>query len=126
MEYRDYKVKETTAGANPEVVDSLGCTEGTGYDKSEVDAVIAKLKAENERLEEKIREYKAREDVLVTDNRNLLAKVKNLENHLRENAEHFKRNEAQILERAAKAIAELKKKRGTGKATSTHSVGKHK
>ena len=110
MEYRGYKVTETTADVNPEVAGSLGCTEETGDGKSEADATIAKLKAENERLEEKIREYKAREDVLVTDNRNLLDKVKNLENLLRENAEHFRRNEAQILESAAKAIAKLKKR----------------
>ena len=30
-----------TADVNPEVVDSLGCTEWAGYDKAEVDAVIA-------------------------------------------------------------------------------------
>ena len=64
------------------------------YLKSEADKVIAELKA--------------REDVLVTDNRNLLDKVKNLENQLRENAEHYKRNELQILENSDKVIAELR------------------
>ncbi len=39
-----------TADVNPEVVDSLGCTEWTGYDKDEVDDAIDELKAENERL----------------------------------------------------------------------------
>lgn len=48
-------------------------------------------------------------DVLVTDNRNLLDKVKKLENLLRENAEHFKRNEAQILENSDKVIADKDK-----------------
>lgn len=45
------------ADVNPDVVDILGCTEWAGYDKDEVDAVlaekdaaIAELKAENERL----------------------------------------------------------------------------
>ena len=73
--------------------------DGTGladyYLKSEADKVIAELKA--------------REDVLVTDNRNLLDKVKKLEERLHENAEHFKRNEAQILENSDKAIAEKDK-----------------
>ena len=79
------------------------------YPKADVDAAIAELKAENESLEEKNREYKAREDVLVTDNRDLLEKVKMLEERLRENAEHFKRNEAQILENADKVIADKDK-----------------
>lgn len=74
------------------------------YLKSEADSVIDELKEKN-------REYKAREDVLVTDNRALLDKVKNLENLLRENAEHFKRNEAQILENADKVIVHQKRKR---------------
>ena len=65
------------------------------YLKSEADKVIAELKA--------------REDVLVTDNRNLLDKVKKLEERLHENAEHFKRNELQILENADKVIAEKDK-----------------
>ena len=34
-----------TADVNPEVVDSLGCTEWAGYDKADVDAAIAELKA---------------------------------------------------------------------------------
>lgn len=33
-----------TADVNPEVVDSLGCTEWAGYNKDEVDAAIAELK----------------------------------------------------------------------------------
>ena len=40
-----------TADVNPEVVDSLGCTEWAGYDKDEVDAAIAELKAEINRKE---------------------------------------------------------------------------
>lgn len=44
-----------TADVNPEVVDSLGCTEWAAYDKSEVDKVIAelegKLQAANEQIE---------------------------------------------------------------------------
>ena len=39
-----------TADVNPEVVDSLGCTEWTGYDKNEVDDAIAELKDENRKL----------------------------------------------------------------------------
>lgn len=65
------------------------------YLKSEADKVIAELKA--------------REDVLVTDNRDLLEKVKKLENLLLENADHFKRNEAQIIENADKVVAEKDK-----------------
>lgn len=39
-----------TADVNPEVVDSLGCTEWAGYDKAEVDAVLAEKDAEIRRL----------------------------------------------------------------------------
>lgn len=44
-----------TADVNPEVVDSIGCTEWTGYDKNEVDEAIAELKARNHELEEERR-----------------------------------------------------------------------
>lgn len=74
------------------------------YPKDDVDASIDELKEELNRA-------KASEDVLCTDNRNLLDKVKKLENHLRENAEHFKRNEAQILENAEKELRHHKYKR---------------
>ena len=47
-----------TADVNPEVVDSLGCTEWTGYDKSEVDDAIAELKSENERLNRELEHVK--------------------------------------------------------------------
>lgn len=46
-----------TADVNPEVVDSLGCTEWAGYDKDEVDAAIAELKDENRKLKRAL--YKA-------------------------------------------------------------------
>lgn len=52
-----------TADVNPEVVDSLGCTEWAGYDKSEVDAAIAELKAENERLKKKMDDYHLMSDI---------------------------------------------------------------
>lgn len=61
------------------------------YNASAVNEAIDELKDELNR-------FKAREDVLCTDNRDLLEKVKMLEDCLRENAEHFKRNEMQILE----------------------------
>ena len=66
------------------------------YIKEEADKVIAELKSS--------------EDVLVTDNRDLMEKVKKLEERLHENAEHYKRNEAQILDNADKEIAEKDKK----------------
>ena len=47
-----------TADVNPEVVDSLGCTEWTGYDKNEVDDAIAELKSENERLNRELEHVK--------------------------------------------------------------------
>lgn len=74
------------------------------YPKADVDAAIDELKDELNRA-------KVREDVLVTDNRNLLDKVKMLEERLRENADHFKRNEAHILENADKEIRHNKSKR---------------
>lgn len=40
-----------TADVNPEVVDSLGCTEWAGYDADEVDAVLAEKDAEIRRLQ---------------------------------------------------------------------------
>ena len=92
------------------------------YLKSEADKVIAELKDIIEKnqsayyvdlgiVAKDCEKLKASEDVLVTDNRNLLDKVKNLENHLRENADHFQRNEAQILENADKEIRHNKYKR---------------
>lgn len=74
------------------------------YCAREVDEAIAELKDELNRAKE-------REDVLVTDNRNLLEKVKMLEERLHENADHFKRNEAQILENAEKELRHHKYKR---------------
>lgn len=46
-ELKSYNVV-ATVDVNPEVVDSLGCTEWTGYDKNEVDAAIAELKTKLE------------------------------------------------------------------------------
>ena len=69
------------------------------YAKADVDAAIAELKDE-------LNQYKAREDVLCTDNRDLLEKTKTLEDRLLENADHFKRNEAQIIEASDKLKAE--------------------
>lgn len=39
-----------TADVNPEVVDSLGCTEWAGYDADEVDSALAEKDAEIRRL----------------------------------------------------------------------------
>lgn len=71
------------------------------YAKESVDEAIDEQKDELNRA-------KAREDVLVTDNRDLLDKVKMLEERLRENAEHFKRNEMQIIESSDNEIKKLK------------------
>lgn len=60
-------------------------------------------------LKEEMNRAKAREDVLVTDNRNLLEKVQVLENLVRENSEHYKHNEAQILEASDKLKAEIER-----------------
>ena len=90
------------------------------YPKADVDAAIAELKDIIEKnqsayyvdlgiVAKDCEKLKASEDVLVTDNRNLLDKEKNLENLLRENAEHFKRNESQIIENSDKVIAEKDK-----------------
>lgn len=72
------------------------------YKAEEVDEAIEELKDELNR-------FKAREDVLCTDNRDLLEKTKTLEDRLRENAEHFKRNEAQILEASNNEIKVTKR-----------------
>ena len=56
-ELKSYNVV-ATADVNPEVVDSLGCTEWTGYDKNEVDDAIAELKSENERLNRELEHVK--------------------------------------------------------------------
>lgn len=72
------------------------------YPKDEADNVI-------DELEEELNRAKSREDVLVTDNRNLLEKVQVLENLVRENSEHYKRNEAQILEASDKLKAEIER-----------------
>lgn len=40
-----------TADVNPEVVDSLGCTEWAGYDKDKVDEAIAELKLKLESVQ---------------------------------------------------------------------------
>lgn len=87
------------------------------YSKGEADAVIAELKDIIEKnqtayyvdlgiVAKDCEKLKAREDVLVTDNRDLLEKIKMLEELLRENAEHFKRNEMQIIEASDKLKAE--------------------
>lgn len=72
------------------------------YKATDVDSAIAELK-------EELNLAKSREDVLVTDNRNLHEKVQVLENLVRENSEHYKRNEAQILEASDKLKAEIER-----------------
>lgn len=49
QELKAYNVV-ATIDVNPEVVDSLGCTEFAAYDADEVDAVLAEYDAEIERL----------------------------------------------------------------------------
>lgn len=66
-----------TVDVNPEVVDSLGCTEWTAYDADEVDAVLAEKDAEIRRLKHalwltraesyKMREFIAREKANLRD-----------------------------------------------------------
>jgi hypothetical protein len=66
QELKAYNVV-ATADVNPEVVDSLGCTEWAGYDKDEVDAVlaekdaeIAELKAKNAQIEDDVAFWKTK------------------------------------------------------------------
>lgn len=50
QELKAYNVV-ATADVNPDVVDSLGCTEWAGYDKDEVDAVLTEKDAEIRKLQ---------------------------------------------------------------------------
>lgn len=52
-ELKAYNVVDT-ADVNPEVVDSLGCTEWAGYDKDEADNVIAEKDEEIAELKQKL------------------------------------------------------------------------
>lgn len=69
QELKAYNVV-ATADVNPEVVDSLGCTEWAGYDKDEVDAVLAEKDKKIESLEKELEDirntYKKSVEVKVT------------------------------------------------------------
>ena len=83
-----------TADVNPEVVDSLGCTEWTGYDKNEVDDAIAELKSENERLNRELEHVKNGDCINTCDV---------VEKHVKE---EIKAKRALWLARAERAVAE--------------------
>lgn len=92
QELKAYNVV-ATVDVNPEVVDSLGCTEWAGYDKDEVDAVLAEKDAEIRRLKRALwlaRAWRAKERQRMLPNNKEFYMWQDIERKCRDKAEEYK------------------------------------